>query len=394
MSAVEEAFIGSCILDNSKIGLVDVSPEEFSDNELKHIWSVMLTGCSDPASLSDKLGSDFSSLLASCVSQACESAFLKHAKAIKEDARRNVMIASLYDGISKLENGADVDSIVIESLSGDSDYKSIADITTDAYKRLQDGNKNKFIPSGFTSLDNVTGGFERKTLTIIAGRPGSGKSSLAFSMAMSIATTHGVLLNSLEMDEEALAHRFMSSISKMDLRLLRTGRIVSKEAWSKAADATTKLCSLNLYIDDHPKRSAAQIAARVKRHAAKNHVDILFLDYVGLLESDGDKKKQRHLQIGEMTRTLRGLAKELNIAVVLLAQLNRDADGQKPKLSHLRESGSIEQDADVILFPYREQQGMSLKESALLIVGKHRGGPVCEIPMIFDAANASYREVA
>ena len=211
-----------------------------------------------------------------------------------------------------------------------------------------------------------------------------GKTAFAMGVCLNAAVDHHVCFSSVEMDNESVGFRMMSNISEMDLKLLRTGAVKSKDAWSKAADAVHSLSKLNFFIDDNPKRSASQIAAQARRHAAKHGVDILMIDYVGLLTPD-NARKNRTEQIADMTRTFKQLSKELNCGVILLCQLNRDADGQTPTLAHLRESGAVEQDADVILFPRRDG------DDAEVIVAKNRNGPTGTVPMDWHGSTASYR---
>jgi len=213
--------------------------------------------------------------------------------------------------------------------------------------------------------------------------------AIAMGICLNAAVNYNVCFSSVEMDNESVGFRMMSTVSDMDLKLLRTGAVKSVDAWRKAADAVETLSQLNFYIDDNPKRSASQIAAQARRHNAQHGVDVLMIDYVGLLTPE-NARKNRTEQIAEMTRTFKQLAKELNCGVILLCQLNREADGQIPTLAHLRESGAVEQDADTILFPRRfiDDHG---DEMAEVIVAKNRNGPTGSVPMLWHGTTASYR---
>ena len=393
MSAVEESFIGSCILDPDRVGLVDVKPEHFEDKQLGKIWKVMLGGDTDPIVVKDKLGEEFNQILSTCVTSAYTAAVEKHAVEIVKSATKRSFMSALNLAYGKLENGADVDSVASELLvtatgTGDSAYIHASDIVCDLYKGMQNHDMSKFIPTGFSDLDFLIGGIERKNLMVIAGRPSMGKTAMAMGICLNAAKDYHVNFSSVEMDRESVGYRMMSSISDMDLKLLRTGAVKSKEAWGKAADAVNKLSELNLCIDDNPQRTATQIAAQCRRHKQKRGLDVLMVDYVGLLVPD-NSRESRVQQIANMTRTFKALAKELNIGVILLCQLNRDADGTVPTLAHLRESGAVEQDADVSLFPRRFNDNGT--EEAEVIVAKNRNGPTGVVPMEWCGSTASYK---
>lgn len=388
MSAIEEAFLGSCLCTPEKIPLFSLSQQDFDDRELGKIWADMQKGVHDPASLLEA-HPDSEHTLQTCIGSAYTSAIDKHAAAISEAAKKRDALASLSNAYKLVDGGADVTSVVsnilLEAAGGaESGFKPISEVITDVYNGLGSAHEKRFIPTGFPSLDFVIGGLERKSLIIVAGRPGSGKTSLGMSMCIKASEEHNVCISSIEMDNESFGYRMMSSESKMDLRLLRTGMVKSREAWQKASGATNKICSYKIFIDDNPKKSASQIASQCRRHALKHGVDVLMVDYIGLLSPD-NSRSSRERQIADASRTFKLLSKELDIVVILLCQLNREAEGVKPNKSHLRESGAIEQDADLILFPYREG------EHAEIIVGKSRNGPCTSVDVQWDGSTASYR---
>jgi len=394
MIAIEESFIGSCIIEPDKIGLVDIKPEHFEDKCLGNIWKEILAGETDPVSLKTKLGDEYEDLLMSCISTACTQFIEKHARKIIEGHNKRHFMSSLTLAYEKLENGSSIESVASDIMNAatgneDSSYTHAAGILCDLYEGLQGKDTSKFIKTGFDDLDFMIGGIERKNLIVIAGRPSMGKTAFSMNVCLNAAKDYYVNFSSVEMDKESVGYRMMSTMSGMDLKLLRTGAVKSAEAWRKAAGAVEALSHLHLYIDDTPQRSALQIAAQCRRHKRKNGLDILMVDYVGLLTPD-NARESRVQQIAGMTRTFKALAKELNIGVMLLCQLNREADSQTPTLAHLRESGAIEQDADVMLFPRRFSNDVG-EDNAEIIVAKNRNGPTGVIPVEWCGSTASFK---
>ncbi len=401
MKKVEEAFIGSCLLNPDLIGLVSVKPEHFRDKLCSHVWRTMLAGHADPVSVCREIGSEHESALSAMIGQAYTSAAEKHAREIIEAYRKRVFMSALVVAHKKVESGESVDAsltglIAAADSNCDSEYRPVVDLIVDAYndmKARHDGaDDNRFMPSGYPDLDFYTGGIERGSLVVVAGRPSMGKSAFAMGVCQRVAESNAVCFSSIEMDNQSVAFRLMASISRMDLKLLRTGAVISSSAWEGAAKSVDTIKKLNFHIDDNPKRSAGQIAAQARRHHAKKGLDLLMVDYLGLLDPESTKDLPRHLQVGEMTRVFKALAKQLNCCVMLLCQLNREADGKRPTLAHLRESGSIEQDSDVVLMPYRFQEEGN--DRAVVIVAKNRNGPTGDAPMAWVGSSASYESLA
>jgi len=397
MFSIEKSFIGTCLNEPERIQMNDVKPEEFESYMLGSMWKLMLSGCSDPMSLSKEFKGQQDSVISDCVMEACPSAFERHAKKITEEHSKRQFIAVLTNAIADVEKGSDVDSVASQvaksSISAsESGFTHCGDIASEVYAELMDNSEHekgsdKFIPTGFSDLDFVTGGIERGNLIIVAARPSMGKTALAMGVCLNASKDYSVTFSSIEMDNASVGYRMLSSVSELDLRLLRTGSIKSQDAWSKAAGAMATLCERNFYIDDNPRRTFAQISTQCRKHKLKYGLDVVMVDYIGLLGAD-DKRKKRHEQVGDVTRGAKLLAKELNCAVILLCQLNRDAEGQRPNLSHLRESGDVEQDADIILFPYREDKE---SEDVVVIVGKNRNGPCVDVEMKWHGATASFK---
>jgi len=397
MLQIEYAFIGSLLSDPDLIGRYPVKPDQFQDKHCSQVYRQQLSGNTDPALICRELGDGFDPVLAKMLGHAHSSGVAKHADAIIKASARRKFTYALTIAQKKTGNGEDVDNILDDLIASvdqgqDSEFKSAADSTYAVYssmqKRNEGGTDARRFASGFPTQDAYTGGMGRGELWTLAARPSMGKTSLAIGMALNVSQVHAVCLSSLEMDHSSVAYRLIASLSKMDLKLLRTSTGFSQTAWKKSADAVDRISGLKLWIDDNPNRNASQIAAQARRHHARHGLDLLMIDYIGLLTSDGHKSLPRHLQVAEMTRTFKAIAKQLDCCVVILSQLNRDADGTRPTLAHLRESGAIEQDSDVVLFPYRfNENGV---DKAVVIVAKNRNGPTGDAPMHWNASSASF----
>lgn len=245
------------------------------------------------------------------------------------------------------------------------------------------------IPSGFLDLDKMTSGFQRSDLVIVAGRPGMGKTAFCLNIAQNVATKKGfsAAVFSLEMSKEQLVQRIISSAAAIDQTSLRTGRIKSEE-WSRLIDAVSPLSEAKIFIDDTPAISVREIRAKARRLKAERGLDILFIDYIQLM-SGGVKSESRQQEISYISRSLKALARELDIPIIALSQLSRaveQSQDKRPSLSHLRESGALEQDADIVMFIYREEYydpESEKKAIAEIIIAKHRNGPVGSVDLAF-----------
>ena len=245
------------------------------------------------------------------------------------------------------------------------------------------------IPSGFVDLDKMTSGFQRSDLIIVAARPGMGKTSFALNIAQNIATKRNlsVAVFSLEMSKEQLVQRIISSAAAIDQSAIRTGKIKAEE-WSRLVDAIGPLSDARIFIDDTPAISVREIRAKARRLKAEKGLDILFVDYIQLM-SGGVRSESRQQEISYISRSLKALARELDIPIIALSQLSRAAEqsqDKRPSLSHLRESGALEQDADIVMFIYREEYydpESEKKAIAEIIIAKHRNGPVGSVDLAF-----------
>jgi len=255
------------------------------------------------------------------------------------------------------------------------------------------------VPTGFRELDALTGGLQRSDLIILAARPSVGKSSLALNIAQNAALLHQipVAIFSLEMSREQLVQRLISAEAEVDSHRLRTGQIEEPE-WTKIARAVGVLAEAPIFVDDTPNISGLELRAKARRLQAEQEIGLVVLDYLQLMQ--GRRAENRVQEISEISRSLKALARELNVPVLALSQLSRAVENRPshvPVLSDLRESGSIEQDADVVLFIYREEMynpNTPEKGLAKVIIAKHRNGPTGEITLRFINRQTRFVDLA
>jgi replicative DNA helicase len=247
-------------------------------------------------------------------------------------------------------------------------------------------------PSGFKDLDSITGGFQPGNLVILAARPSMGKSALVCNIAENaVLAGHGVALFSLEMSESELAQRFVASQARIKGEALRRGKVPESQ-WPKILEASGRLAQAPMYIDDSSDTGALEVRAKSRRLHAQipGGLGLIIIDYLQLMRHEG-RVESRVEQVSQISRSLKGLARELNVPVVALSQLSRAVEqrggDKKPVLSDLRDSGAIEQDADLVMFIYRDEYYDKESErpgEADIIIAKHRNGPVGEIVLSFQ----------
>jgi len=256
-------------------------------------------------------------------------------------------------------------------------------------KRAQQGGGLHGISSGFKKLDELTTGFQEGELIIIAGRPSMGKTALALNIAehTALADKNAVAVFSLEMSSEQLAFRLISSLGRVHQDALKTGKLRDKD-WDRIDGAILQMKDMPIYIDDTPSLSPVELRARARRIQREKGLSLIIIDYLQLMQVPGSKEN-RATEISEISRNLKALARELKIPIIALSQLNRAIElrvDKTPQLSDLRESGAIEQDADVIAFIYREEvynEETDQKGIALIKVAKQRNGPTGKFFLTF-----------
>jgi len=287
-----------------------------------------------------------------------------------------------------------------------SDFSHMRDILAEYMNKLDQLHERHGsivgVPTGFTDLDRLTGGLQKSDLIVLAARPGIGKTSLAMSMAHNAALKYhnSVAFFSLEMSKDQLAQRLLSMDSGIDQQRLRTGRI-EEEEWERIVYAMDTLSEANIWIDDTASITPLEMRSKSRRIHAQHGIDLIIVDYLQLMQATigGKRNENRVQEISEISRSLKGLARELNIPVLALAQLSRAVESRQskvPQLSDLRESGSIEQDSDIVMFIYRDDvynPESEKKSIADIIIAKHRNGPVGEISLYFQANQTRFRDL-
>ncbi|MBL8382313.1 MAG: replicative DNA helicase [Burkholderiales bacterium] len=257
------------------------------------------------------------------------------------------------------------------------------------------------VPTGFVDLDRKTSGLQAGDLIIVAGRPSMGKTAFSLNIAEHVALEGGIVgVFSMEMGGAQLAMRMLGSIGRLDLHRLRTGKLDDGE-FSRFATALERLHEVKLHIDETPALTALELRARARRlHRLYGKLDLLVIDYLQLM-SAGSQGENRATEISEISRSLKALAKELGVPVIALSQLNRSLEqrtDKRPMMSDLRESGAIEQDADVILFIYRDEvynpDNENSKGIAEVIIGKQRNGPIGKVELAFLGEYTKFENLA
>ncbi|MBU1003307.1 MAG: replicative DNA helicase [Proteobacteria bacterium] len=338
-----------------------------------------------------------------------------HAKMVRD---RSVQRQLINVGSSIIENCFDgrseVDSLLDESeqaifaitegrsnktyVSSKELLQSVFDKLTELYNRkeLVTG-----VPTGYHELNDITAGFQPTDLIIVAARPAMGKTSFALNLALNAAADYGVpsVVFSLEMGMDQLMMRMLCTRARVNLSSLRRGYL-DDEDWARLYEAGDYLSQAPLYIDDTPSLSTLELRARCRRLKAEKDLGLVVVDYLQLMRA-GRQIDSREQEISEISRTLKALAKEIHVPVIALSQLNRKVEERtekRPKLSDLRESGAIEQDADMIMFLYRDAVYNDAPDNpkaniAEVIIGKHRNGPTGMVELYFDKEYTAFRNL-
>lgn len=253
------------------------------------------------------------------------------------------------------------------------------------------------LPTGFKDFDEMTNGLQKADLVIVAGRPSMGKTILGMNMAEHAAIKSGkaVLVFSMEMPSESIANRMLASLGSIDLSRLHNGKLRDDE-WNKLSSAVTWLDKANMFIDDTPALTPLEVRARARRLVRDGHdLGLIVIDYLQLMRGSTTAENRTN-EISEISRSLKALAKELEVPVIALSQLNRSLEqrpNKRPVMSDLRESGAIEQDADLIVFIYRDEvynEDSPDKGTAEVIIGKHRNGPIGTVRLTFAGQHARF----
>lgn len=334
-----------------------------------------------------------------------------HAKAYAEIVEKASVRRRLIRAGTEIVNRAYEDDAEVDNLIGSaerdlfevsdkivkSDYVAMDELLADAFDRIEELHKNKGalrgLKTGFRDLDKKTAGFQKGDLIIIGARPAMGKTTFAQNLAYNIASINkkGVLFFSMEMAAKEIVDRMISDVSGVDNWKMRTGNLTDEE-FSKIGDALADMDEIPIFIDDTSSMTVVELRNKARRAAHDHDIGVIIVDYLQLIAGDGTYKGNRVMEVTEISRGLKILARELEIPVVALAQLSRSVTGRddpRPVLSDLRESGSIEQDADLVMFLHRpdyyKQNDDNYEETHIteLLVAKHRHGAVGKIELYF-----------
>ncbi len=423
----EQAVLGSIMLRKDAMHEVEdmVNADSFYVEKHRMIFQAMLdlslkNEPIDMLSLSTKLGEkkQLESVggnvyLAEIVNVVPSSTNVKHYADIvqKKYVLRSLIDAADYVSELAFEEGDEhMDDILdkaekkvfsVVSSPKNQKFVNLKDAIPEAYERMEKLHENKGmlrgLPTGFKEMDNMLSGFQKSDLIILAARPSMGKTTLALDIARMAATTHekSVLVFSLEMSSQQLVDRMLSAQSRVNAWNLRTGKLSdSKGEFAQLRDAMDKLAKAKMFIDDTPGNSIVRMKALSRRLKAEKGLDLIVVDYLQLMTTSKNYDSMVN-QVTEISRSLKSLAKELDVPVLALSQLSRNVEsrGGKPRLSDLRDSGSIEQDADVVMFIHSEDKGKEESDKTGIVeilIEKHRNGPTGKVELFFDLKTTTF----
>lgn len=416
----EQSILGAILIDKEAIIKVadKIEPKDFYREDHEKIFEIMLKLFEkrmpiDLVTLSDELeagnilesigGAGYLSDLVSGVHTSANitnyAEIVKHKSTLRRLISAAGQIGELgFDEIEDIETILDKAETALFSISQKStrdSFISIKSVLEQSFERIDELHKNKGVlrgvPSGFKDLDDLLSGFQPSDLIIIAARPSMGKTSFMLNIAQVAAITAKIPVGlfTLEQSREQIVDRLLCTQAGVDLWKLRTGNL-SEDDFPKIGYAMGELAEAKIFIDDSPMLSAMEIRAKARRLQAEHGLGLVMIDYLQLMEGSSRSNDYNRVQeVSDISRSLKALARELNVPVIALSQLSRaveQREGKIPQLADLRESGSIEQDADVVMFIYREDyynKDTNNKNIADILVRKHRNGPIGEIKLYF-----------
>ena len=428
---VEKAVLSALLLDNQAIHsvLTEVKPDDFYHPSHQQLYQAMLAlqdenepvdlhTLSDYLNRQKKLDAIGGPVFLADIAdfEATAANVIHHARIVREHAIKRSLIRVATeiveagyergDRAGHMLDAAESRIFEISRARSQVTFRSLHDEMNDALNYVESlmarGGQLTGVPTGFRDLDQDTGGLQPGELVIIAARPSMGKTALALNIARNAAVDHGkrVAIFSLEMTKRSLALRLLASEARVDLTPFRRG-YGSVDANARLVKAAGQLAAADIWIDDSGMITILEIKAKCRRLASERGLDLVLLDYLQLCHGDTPTHR-KDLEIAEISHGLKSLAKELDIPVIALSQLNRgpeqrDPDKRRPNMGDLRESGAIEQDADVVSFIYREEVYNRTEENkgiAELIVAKQRNGPTGTIHLQFEARYATFRDLS
>lgn len=411
----ETAVLGSCLLNPEAIyeAAVLVRPSDFFRERNAWVFEAMLAlnEQREPIDIvllqeelerRGRLAELGPTYLTNLVAATPSALYANHyARIVAQTALRRRLIAAAgeiarlaYDEANATGMLLDEAQELLFGVGADTDNKAlehVAEVTRKTINfmgHVQDGGRPPGVPSGYTGIDMMLGGFQRGDLVTLAARPSMGKSSLALGLAYNAAKLVGahVAVFSLEMSREQVVQRWLSLIGGVDSTHLRTG--LNEPEWVSVVDAANRLAPLNIWIDDASSPTITDIRTKARRVWAQHGLDLIVVDYLQLMKGT-DKSENNHLEVSAISKGLKALARELNVPVIALSQLNRGVEARadkRPMLSDLRASGAIEEDSDVVMFIYREDYYIpdtDRQNIADVIIAKHRNGATGTVSLFF-----------
>ena len=427
----EASLLGAVLIDNDAIVKIadKITAQDFFDARHKHIYEAITYLYNnhsqiDVLTLSDQLknsgylemigGGSYLTELTNFVPTAAHVE--QYADIVAQKALRRRLIAASQDmtslgfdetkSLQELIEEAETRLFEVSQQHVKQDVISLEAILAESFERLDDLHKDKQkirgIPTGYKDLDYMLAGLQRSDLFILAARPSMGKTALALNIAHNIAvqSKEPVLIFSLEMSKEQLVDRLLSMQSGVDAWALRTGNLTDAD-FEKIGEAMGTLSEAPIFIDDTPGITVSDLRTKARREAHQRKLGLIIVDYLQLMSGAGRYANEgnRVQEISEISRGLKGIARELNVPLMALSQLSRSVESrspQIPQLADLRESGSIEQDADVVAFIYREEyynQDTDRKKITDIFIKKHRNGPTGAVELYFDNEKQRFRSL-
>ncbi len=421
---IERAVLGALMIDKDAFSMISeiIRPETFYEPRNQKIYQAIqnLNMSERPVdimtvteelkkegNIDDIGGTGYVLDISAHVASSANVEYHAHILAQKYLARQLIQFASRIEE-KAFDDTVDVDALMqeaegtlfeISQKNMKQDYTQIDPIIEQAVNILQNASANTGgltgVPTGYTQLDDMTSGWQQSDLVIIAGRPAMGKTSFALSLAKNIAVDYRIptAFFSLEMNNVQLVNRLISNTCEIAGNKMLNGQLTPDE-WERLDKNLRKLTGAPVYVDDTPGLSVFELRTKARRLAREKGVKIIMIDYLQLMNANGMKFGSRQEEVSTISRSLKGLAKELNIPILALSQLNRTVEnrdgleGKRPQLSDLRESGAIEQDADIVMFLYREDyhnmEEESDRQDTDVIIAKHRNGSLANVTLVFD----------
>lgn len=416
----EQAVLGAIFLEpNSLVTASEIlQPEDFYRAAHQRIYSVMLdlaergepvdvitltAELRDRKQLEEVGGLTYLTELASSAPTAANINYYSQIVEEKSILRRLIRTATQIvsdgyqreDEVDAILDDAEKTILEVSQKKRSSAFKSIKDVLVETYDNIELLNNRKGdvtgIPTGFLELDRMTAGFQRNDLIIVAARPSVGKTAFALNIAQNVAikTNENVAIFSLEMGAQQLVMRMLCAEGNIDAQRLRTGKLEETD-WQKLTMAMGSLSNAGIYIDDTPGVRINEIRAKCRRLQQERGLGMILIDYLQLIQGNSSKgSENRQQEVSEISRTLKAIARELQVPVIALSQLSRGVESRqdkRPMMSDIRESGSIEQDADIVAFLYRDDyyDKESEKQNIIeIIIAKQRNGPVGTVELAF-----------